>query len=91
MQDAEKKAAGPLGYDKTLVSLSVVSGALLLLMVIMLYLHFDAKITKLDHRARCREARHGSRLNRKMNFDFAGRKVVEADGGVSEYDPAMVR
>ena len=52
---------------------------------------FDAKFTKLDHRARCREARHGSRLNRKMNFDFAGRRVVEADGGVSEYDPAMVR
>ena len=46
MQDAEKKAAGPLGYDKTLVSLSVVSGALLLLMIIMLYLHLDAKITK---------------------------------------------
>ena len=45
----------------------------------------------IDHRARCREARHGSRLNRKMNFDFAGRKVVEADGGAAEYDPAMVR
>ena len=33
-----------------------------------------------------------SRLNRKMDFDFAGRKVVEKeDGGASEYDPAMVR
>ena len=38
-----------------------------------------------------RERRHGSRLHRKMDFDFAGRKVVEADGGgVGEYDPAMV-
>ena len=52
---------------------------------------FDIKYSKLDHRTCRREARHGSRLNRKMNFDFAGRKVVEADGGVAEYDPAMVR
>ena len=37
-----------------------------------------------------REKRHGSRLNRKIDFDFAGRKVVETDGGVGEYDPAMV-
>ena len=51
MQNDEKKAAteeggSPFGYNKSLVSLGVVSGALLFLIVIMLYLHFDAKITQ---------------------------------------------
>ena len=50
MQNDEKKAAaeegGPFGYNKRLVSLGVVSGALLFLIIIMLYLHFDAKITQ---------------------------------------------
>ena len=45
MQD-ETKADGILGYDKTLVSLTVVAGAILLLILILLYLHFDGKITK---------------------------------------------
>ena len=36
-----------------------------------------------------REKRHGSRLNRKIDFDFAGRKVVESEGAGGEYDPAM--
>ena len=46
MQDNENKAEGVLGYDKTLVSLTVVAGAILLLILILLYLHFDGKITK---------------------------------------------
>ena len=61
-----------------------------LILLIRFVNKFDIKLSKFDHRMRRREARHGSRLNRKMNFDFAGRRVVEADGGVSEYDPAMV-
>ena len=38
--------------------------------------------------AELREERHGSRLNKKINFDFAGRKIVEAESGLANYDPA---
>ena len=36
----------------------------------------------------CRDKRHGSRLDRKVNFDFAGRKIVEDDTNMSGYDPS---
>ena len=45
MQDDVGKKA-PLNYDKDFVSFCVVSGAILMLIVIIVYLHFDAKITK---------------------------------------------
>ncbi len=34
-----------------------------------------------------RERRHGSRLNRKITFDFAGRRVVEEEP-LADYDPS---
>ncbi|TRY66963.1 hypothetical protein TCAL_05511 [Tigriopus californicus] len=36
-----------------------------------------------------RDKRHGSRLNRKITFDFAGRRVVEEDSGLANYDPSQ--
>ncbi len=37
-----------------------------------------------------REDRHGSRLNKKYTFDFAGRRVVDDDiaAAASQYDPS---
>lgn len=35
------------------------------------------------------EQRHGSRLNQKFTFDFAGRKVIEDNFAVSTYDPSQ--
>ena len=35
-----------------------------------------------------RKARHGSRLERKITFDFAGRRVVEEENALADYDPS---
>ena len=35
------------------------------------------------------EQRHGSRLNKKYNFDFAGRKIVEDNVDFTNYDPSQ--
>ena len=43
---------------------------------------------KLTERAKeLHEQRHGSRLNRKFNFDFAGRQIIEDN--ITAYDPSQ--
>ena len=40
-----------------------------------------------EHEKKLWEQKHGSRLNKKYNFDFAGRKIVEETVDLDSYNP----